>query len=135
MSNVLKHRFVSGKADGPDPSQIQPSHWNDGHAFSGGNAGEYLARDPSDPTFGATWVGPPVIPTPPPCLVGAWEPIAFNSSYFFASGGGGSWVVDSAAVLNNRRQRIGNTVIWSLYVSWFSGTNVIGGTVTQVSII
>lgn len=63
MANVLKHRFVSGKTDGPDTSQIQPSNWNDGHAFTGGNAGDVLTRDPSDATYGATWgpSGAPIV--------------------------------------------------------------------------
>jgi hypothetical protein len=55
MANVLKHRFASAKADGADATQVQPSHWNDGHLFTGGNAGDVLTRDPSDATFGATW--------------------------------------------------------------------------------
>ena len=53
--NVVRHRFASGKVDGPDASQVQPSHWNDGHAFTGGAAGDVLVRDPADATFGATW--------------------------------------------------------------------------------
>jgi hypothetical protein len=53
--NVLKHRFNSAKLDGPDATQVQPSAWNDGHAFTGGAAGDVLTRDPSDGTFGATW--------------------------------------------------------------------------------
>ena len=55
MANVLKHRFVSAKTDGADASQIQPSNWNDGHAFSGGAAGDVLTRDPTDAAFGAIW--------------------------------------------------------------------------------
>jgi len=55
MANVLKHRFASGKADGGDASQIQPSHWNDGHAFTGGATGDILTRDLTDANFGATW--------------------------------------------------------------------------------
>jgi len=55
MANVVKHRFVSAKTDGADASQVQPSHWNDGHLFTGGNAGDLLTRDPTDATFGAKW--------------------------------------------------------------------------------
>ena len=55
MANIVKHRFASPKSDGPDPTQIQPSNWNDGHAFTGGNAGDMLTRDPSDATYGAKW--------------------------------------------------------------------------------
>jgi hypothetical protein len=55
MANVLTHRFTSPKADGADGTQVQPSHWNDGHKFIGGNAGDLLVRDPTDATFGAKW--------------------------------------------------------------------------------
>lgn len=55
MANVLAHRFVSAKADGTDPTMIQPSNWNDGHKFTGGAAGQFLMRDPTDATYGAIW--------------------------------------------------------------------------------
>lgn len=35
MPLIVKHNFVSAKGDGPDPTQIQPSHWNDSHTLSG----------------------------------------------------------------------------------------------------
>jgi len=53
--NLLRHRYASGKSDGPDVSQIQPSHWNDGHFFTGGNAGDVVMRDLADPTYGVKW--------------------------------------------------------------------------------
>jgi len=55
MTDVLKHRFTSPKLDGVDTQQVQPSHWNDGHKFQGGNSGEVLTRDPTDLSFGAKW--------------------------------------------------------------------------------
>lgn len=55
MANVLRHRFVSAKTDGPDATQVQPSSWNDGHVFTGGAAGDVLTRDPTDPNYGAIW--------------------------------------------------------------------------------
>jgi hypothetical protein len=55
MTDVVKHAFVSSRLDGTDVTQIQPSHWNAGHKFSGGAAGDILTRDPNDPTFGARW--------------------------------------------------------------------------------
>jgi hypothetical protein len=58
MANVLKHRFASAKTDGTDATQVQPSHWNDGHLFTGGNAGDVLTRDPIDASFGAKWTPP-----------------------------------------------------------------------------
>lgn len=57
MSNLLKHGFVSAKADGADATQVQPSHWNAGHVFTGGTVGDVLTRAPADP-FGANWVAP-----------------------------------------------------------------------------
>lgn len=55
MANIVKHRFVSAKTNGPDATQIQPSNWNDGHLFTGGAADDLLTRDPTDATFGAKW--------------------------------------------------------------------------------
>jgi hypothetical protein len=55
MTDVLKHRFTSPKLDGADTQQVQPSHWNDGHKFQGGNDGEVLTRDLTDLSFGAKW--------------------------------------------------------------------------------
>lgn len=66
MANVISHLFRSSKADGTDLTQVQPSHWNDGHKFTGGNHGDVLARDTTDPNYGAIW-------TPP--HVGAWNMI------------------------------------------------------------
>lgn len=31
----IKHPFVSAKPDGADPTQVQPSHWNQDHAIEG----------------------------------------------------------------------------------------------------
>lgn len=28
---AIKHAFTSAKGDGPDPTQVQPSHWNADH--------------------------------------------------------------------------------------------------------
>lgn len=58
MANLVKHRFVSAKSDGPDVTQVQPTNWNDGHVFTGGNAGDVLTRDPIDAAFGARWAKP-----------------------------------------------------------------------------
>jgi hypothetical protein len=71
MANVLKHRFPSAKADGADATQIQPSHWNDGHAFSGGNAGDVLTRDPTDASYGAQWQALPIPPEPTTTVITA----------------------------------------------------------------
>jgi hypothetical protein len=55
MTDVLHHRFTSPKANGSDATQVQPSHWNDGHSFTGGLPGDVLLRHPLDATYGATW--------------------------------------------------------------------------------
>lgn len=54
MSNTLKHKFTSAKADGTDTSRVRPSNWNDEHAFAGGSDGQALVRD-SGQTDGANW--------------------------------------------------------------------------------
>ena len=52
---MLKHGFVSAVADDPDPDLIQPSHWNDEHAFDGGALGSLLIRD-TGASEGASWL-------------------------------------------------------------------------------
>lgn len=42
MANTLKHGFTSGKSDGADATQVQPSHWNAEHVFAGGATGSLL---------------------------------------------------------------------------------------------
>lgn len=87
MANVLKHRFTSAKTDGADGTQVQPSHWNDGHLFTGGTTGDLLTRDSTDASFGAKWAAPPTVPT--------WTDIPYAASNFSGSGGM-IWMVDSA---------------------------------------
>ena len=47
---------------------------------------------------------------------------------------GGTWTVGAGAIILNRYTVIGKTVHWSLYVSWFSGSNTIAGTVTGLNV-
>jgi len=55
MSNVLKHKFVSLKADGADTTKLRPSDWDAEHAFSGGALGSILYRDTGE-SDGASWL-------------------------------------------------------------------------------
>ena len=66
--------------------------------------------------------------------MGEWQNKPFNASDFFVQAGTGTWTVGSAAVLQSRYTLIGKTMHWTMYVSWFSGANVIAGTVTQVGV-
>jgi len=122
MANVLKHRFASAKANGPDATQIQPSHWNDGHIFSGGNAGDLLTRDPTDASYGAKWVAPPVAPP----ATGVWATMPFSAANF-AGVSPLVWTVGTAAVIRNRYATDGKILFWSLYVAWYAGSNVLSG--------
>ena len=111
MANVVKHRFASGKIDGADGTQVQPSHWNDGHAFTGGNAGDVLTRDPTDATYGAKWA-----PLPTPAPIGVWVPIPFNASNFGTDGGGSVLTVALADINTYATVLIGQTFIVSFFV-------------------
>lgn len=42
---TIAHKFVSGKADGPDPTFVQPSKWNQNLNLGGGVNGELVVRD------------------------------------------------------------------------------------------
>lgn len=111
--NLLKHRFVSGKSDGADATQVQPSNWNDGHAFSGGAAGDVLTRDPTDATYGAKWGAPP----------GQWIDVPYDASRFAASGGM-SWTVDAGDVTTFAYAVAGRVMtVWvALYETVIAGT-------------
>jgi len=68
-----------------------------------------------------------------PAADGQWVATPFNAAHYQAAGGG-TWTVDGGAVIVNRYTIIGKTMIWSLYLSWFSGGNTIAGAVTSALI-
>jgi len=105
MTDVLKHRFTSAKADGGDVSQVQPSHWNDGHKFIGGAVGDLLQRDPADVAFGAKWAS------------SAWITPAFVASDYFISIGTGTWPVASSDIVYCRYSIMGRTLFWMLGIN------------------
>jgi hypothetical protein len=60
--------------------------------------------------------------------LGTWVAEPFSAAKFSATGGtGATWAVGAPAVVLNRYTIIGTTMIWSLYLSWFSGSNVVAG--------
>jgi len=99
MTDVLKHRFVSGKLDGADTQQVQPSAWNDGHRLIGGNHGDLLTRDTTDPNFGAKWT-PAATP---------WIDIPFSPGAYQLDDGSPL----SLVVGRNRYRSFGNAVFWT----------------------
>jgi len=60
-------------------------------------------------------------------LGGQWNDIAFNAANFSGTSPM-TWTVGAAAVLRNRCSLVGKTLMWSMYVSWFSGSNALAGT-------
>jgi len=64
---------------------------------------------------------------------GLWIDVAFSAANFTAAGGG-TWTIGPAAVIRNKYTLIGKTMVYSVYISWFSGDNVVAGTVTSVTI-
>ena len=153
MANLIKHRFVSPKADGADATQVRASNWNDGHLFIGGNAGDILTRDPTDATYGAKWAAPVAglppggnlndlltrdltVPTygakwaPPAAApaIGVWQNEPFNAANFFA-GGGMTWAVTSGQINANQYTIIGKTLHW---VFWIDGSTLSGTMVSEV---
>jgi len=115
MANVLKHRFASAKSDGADATQVQPSHWNDGHLFTGGNAGDLLTRDPTDASFGAKWGAP--------ATAGVWTDIPFAASNFVGSGST-VWTVASGNQITFGYGIVGRlaTLLVTLVATTVSGT-------------
>jgi Collagen triple helix repeat (20 copies) len=62
--------------------------------------------------------------------IGHWIDIPFNAGNFFGLGGM-VWTLGSAAIFRNRYTVIGKTLIWSIYISWFSGSNTLSGTASN----
>lgn len=118
MANLVKHRFASAKANGPDATQVQPSHWNDGHLFTGGNADDILARDPTDATYGAKWV----TPSAKLASIGIWQPFTpqWKALTTMPTLGNGTIV--------GRYMTIGKTC-W-FHIDWHAGTTTTFGTGT-----
>jgi hypothetical protein len=112
MANVVKHRFASPKVDGADATQVQPSHWNDGHIFSGGAAGDLLTRDPTDALYGAKWTPAPVIPP--------WTDVPYNPTNFQGVGGA-PWTVSAGNVITYAYTVNGRAMLVLFY---FNGTDV-----------
>lgn len=93
MPNI-KHAFTSAKPDGPDPTQVQPSHWNDEHVVE-----DYLdlpiGPTPATPAdklrlFGRSRAGR-VLPhyVGPAGLDSALQPALFgNTTYMWLAGTG-----------------------------------------------
>lgn len=52
---AITHKFVSGKADGPDPTLVQPSKWNQDENLGGGADGQKAVRD-SGQVDGGSWI-------------------------------------------------------------------------------
>lgn len=56
MSALIFHVFNDAHSDGSDATLVNPSNWNDGHKFTGGNNGSIPLRDTSDGTYGSSWL-------------------------------------------------------------------------------
>lgn len=57
----------------------------------------------------------------------AWIPVPFNAANFSANGAM-TWTVGAPAITANQYYVSGKLMFWVLYLSWFAGSNVVGGT-------
>lgn len=106
----VAHPFLSQKSDGGDPTQVQPSNWNDGHAFRGGAVGDALVRDPAE-YYGAKWLS-----------VGKWIDVPYAASNFSGTGTM-VWTVTSGNQASYAYMVLGRTVFVQLNLT---GTTVSG---------
>lgn len=58
---------------------------------------------------------------------GFWQDQPFVAAHYFGTAPM-TWTIGAAAVVRNRYAIVGKTMFWSVYISWFSGANVLGGT-------
>jgi hypothetical protein len=115
MAGILKHRFTNPHADVAGSTKTQASHWNDFLMATGGAHGDALTRDTSDATYGMKWASGAV--------AGVWQTIPFNAANF-AGVSPLTWTVASGDVSVNRYTLLGQTLIWSLYLT----SSTLGGT-------
>jgi hypothetical protein len=57
--------------------------------------------------------------------IGQWTDVAFAASDFGALGGG-SWTVAASAVRTNRYTRLGQVLIWQIYIDWQAASTIAG---------
>lgn len=58
--------------------------------------------------------------------MGTWQNVPFNAAHFTGTAPM-TWTVGAGAIVRNRYAIVGKTLFWSVYISWFSGSNVLGG--------
>jgi hypothetical protein len=93
-----------------------------------------LIDDDGSNTIGTPWNKAAiqgVILDPVDAAIGAavtlpWTAVPFNAANFSARAPL-TWTVGPAAVIRNRYTLSGKILFWSVYISWFSGGNVLGG--------
>jgi hypothetical protein len=64
---------------------------------------------------------------------GTWGNVPFSAANFTAVGGG-TWTVGAGALIDNRYMIQGKLLFWHFYLSWFSGSNTVAGTVTTLQL-
>ncbi len=103
---LIKHVFTSAIPDGPDPTQIQPSNWNDCLRVVNGAPGQYLLFDPTDATYGVKWApltaeSFALAGLPTPATVGRLARVTDASRGLWMDTGS-QWVALSGGVVNVR---------------------------------
>ena len=126
---------IQGIQGPPGATGPQGAQGNPGPKGDTGTTGATGATGPPGATGpqGAQGVPGPQGPQGDLGNTGIWFDVPFSAANFTAAGGG-TWTIGAAAVIRNKYTLIGNTMVYSVYISWFSGDNVIAGTVTSVTI-
>ena len=149
VANVFTQKqsftLAGGAAEINNASPILVLHESDGVAnqrrFHIALGGDVLIIDPKNDGGGGTGVsglslsrlgdvriGNDVYEKGRTVPVGHWQAITFSAANFVSDVG--TWTVGSGAILQNRYALVGKTLFWSIYVSWFSGSNTITGAPT-----
>ena len=66
--------------------------------------------------------------------LGHWQDVPFNAVNFRVQTGDGTWTIGASAVVANRFALVGLTMVWTLYISWFSGSNINSGSNTALGV-
>lgn len=79
--------------------------------------------------FGSMYISQGIYEAGRAFRMGVFSSITFSAGNFSALAPM-TWTVGSGAIVKNSYTAIGNLIFWTLYISWFSGSNALGGSVS-----
>lgn len=80
--------------------------------------------------FGSMYISQGIYEAGRAFRMGVFSTISFSAGNFSGQSPM-TWTIGSGAVIKNAYTAVGNLIFWTLYVSWFSGSNALSGTASN----